>query len=117
MYADFTHENLMVGVFAAMGLFNSSTQPLSLKHMDKKREWIASRMVPFSARLVVEKMACTPFGNSFQREYVRILVNDAVQPLQFCGADQTGMCTVEGFVESQMYAMKRAGEDFKKCYN
>lgn len=118
IYADFTHENLMIGVFSAMGLFNTTPQPLDPKHMNKEREWVASVMVPFSSRMVVEKMVCHgAIGRGVQEEYVRVLVNDAVQPLEFCGAGQVGMCTLEAFVESQGYARNGAGEDFKKCYN
>ena len=108
----------MVGVFSVIGLFNSSSQPLSPKHMDETREWVASKMVPFSARLVVEKVVCHgAIGRGLQREYVRTLVNDAVQPLRFCGGGDTGMCALEAFVDSQNYAREGAGEDFKKCYN
>ncbi|KAI0072417.1 acid phosphatase, partial [Panus rudis PR-1116 ss-1] len=138
IYADFTHENLMVAVYSAMGLFNISDNPLSTKKMDKDRIWIASRMVPFSARMVVEKLACdgpqyTPrpvdededgdkvsedfWGDGRQAgEYVRVLVNDALQPLEFCGGDENGLCTLEAFVESQGYARRSGDGDFEKCY-
>ena len=60
MYVDFTHENSQIAVYAAMGLFNVS-KALDPKKMEKKpeeREWVASRMVPFSGRMVVEKLTC-----------------------------------------------------------
>ena len=50
--------------------------------------------------------------------YVRILVNDAVQPLKFCGADDgNGMCELEAFVKSQAYARNNGDGDFEKCFD
>ena len=49
-------------------------------------------------------------------EFVRLLVNDAVQPLEFCGGDEEGLCTVEAFVDSQAYARNDGEGDFEKCF-
>ncbi|OCH87938.1 acid phosphatase [Obba rivulosa] len=111
LYADFTHENEMVAVFAAMGLFNVSVPP-DTHEMDPAREWVASRMVPFSARMVVERVVCAAGGES-----VRVFVNDKLQPLEFCG-EGDGVCALESFVESQAYARsEQSREDFERCYN
>lgn len=137
----------MVAVFSAMGLFNVSNSPPDPKKMDRIREWTASLMVPFSARMVVEKLACdgengyayrSPWeselgeiwdeeeafddgGEGEDEEYVRIFVNDALQPLEFCGAEhkgaRKGLCSLKKFVESQGYARRNGGGDFLKCYN
>lgn len=117
LYADFSHENLMVGVFSSMGLFNV-TDPPSPKKMVKDREWIARRMVPFSARMVVERMACYVEGSTKREagQYVRVLVNDDIQPLEFCGGDKKGLCKLGDFVESQGYAKRNGDGDFEKCY-
>ncbi|TFK51816.1 acid phosphatase [Heliocybe sulcata] len=117
IYADFTHENLMVAVFAAMGLFNQ-TEDLDPKHIGRKhRTWNAHRMVPFSARMVVEKMACEEEDEMRREkeEWVRVFVNDEMQPLEFCGEGQ-GMCTLEAFVESQGYARESGNGDWEKCF-
>jgi len=125
LYIDFTHENLMVPVYAVIGLFNIST-PLDPKHMDPKRGWIASEMVPFSARMVVERLSCDrpeddvegeEEDETEEHEYVRVFVNDWLQPLEFCGGDANGMCTLDAFVESQGYARRNGYGDFEKCYN
>ncbi|PIL34832.1 hypothetical protein GSI_02619 [Ganoderma sinense ZZ0214-1] len=159
LYADFTHENVMVPVFAALGLFNVSraldprVRPGYLEHLgegaglgagprhprfaanekegdgakegeegeeEEGQRWIASQMVPFSARMVTERLACARVwdgGDPEAGEYVRILVNDAVQPLAFCGAGERGMCRLEDFVESQGYARRSGDGDFERCYN
>ena len=144
LYADFTHENVMVPVFAALGLFNVSrpldprVRPGYLSHLGlgalrhphalvdtngegqenetEGQRWIASQMVPFSARMVTERLACERDG-LVPGEYVRILVNDAVQPLEFCGGGEDGVCRLEEFVESQGYARRSGDGDFEKCYN
>ncbi|KAI0369447.1 acid phosphatase [Pilatotrama ljubarskyi] len=117
VYADFTHENLMIAVYAAMGLFNV-TSPLDPRHMPPPdhedpsgQSWVASRMVPFSARMVTERLECVREGT-----YVRVLVNDEVQPLEFCGGEQ-GLCELEKFVESQEYARNSGNGDFELCYS
>lgn len=134
IYADFTHENLMIAVYSAMGLFNVS------KHLDPKklprdenREWLASHMVPFSARMVVERLSCSAEYAQDQSDslsgsetFVRIFVNDELQPLGFCHHHHDllsywerkhGLCTLDNFVASQAYASRSGDGDFNKCYN
>ncbi|KAH6908140.1 phytase [Coprinopsis sp. MPI-PUGE-AT-0042] len=134
IYADFSHDNLMVAVFAAMGLFKQ-TGHLDPEKPDSARTWIASRLVPFSSRMTVERMQCE-FGaqrSTLSRVsgslrtrgeakgegemYVRVLVNDAVQPLEFCDGDSQGLCRLEAFVESQSYARNDGDGDFEMCFS
>ncbi|KAI0350156.1 phosphoglycerate mutase-like protein [Trametes cingulata] len=132
VYADFTHENLMVAVYAAMGLFNV-TAPLDPRHMPPPdhedpsgQSWVASRMVPFSARMVTERLECVRVEGDGAEEsektrvregtYVRVLVNDEVQPLGFCGGEE-GLCELRRFVESQAYARSSGNGDFELCYS
>ncbi|EAU82589.2 phytase [Coprinopsis cinerea okayama7 len=157
IYADFSHDNLMVAVFSAMGLFRQDPEGrngevdghLDPERMDRRRTWVTSRITPFSARMVVERMTCRgrvegrvgeedqEVFNGFideeededdrvervtkgkakrRRNYVRVLVNDAVQPLEFCGGDGDGLCTLERFVDSQWYARKSGDGDWEKCF-
>ena len=67
-------------------------------------------MVPFSAQMVTEKVLCRG------KEYVRIFVNDALQPLEVCGAKEDGLCELGAFVESQVYARSDGSGDFEKCF-
>lgn len=117
---DFTHENLMVAVYSAMGLFRID-KALNPKKMVPHREWRAARMVPFSARLVVERMACTSDHRGYEEAYIRVFVNDALQPLGFCREDETeeagdGTCTLDAFVKSQGYARSDGNGDYAKCF-
>ena len=136
MYVDFSHDNLIIDVFAAMGLFNQTNGPLDTTRIDRDRTWITSKMVPFSGHMTIEKLSCsihplslaatrsrpmrwwnwmTGDNRADKEEYVRIFVNDARQPLEFCGAGEDGMCKLEEFVKSQEYARNDGFGDFEGC--
>lgn len=109
IYADFSHDNQMVAIYSAIGLFRQQ-EPLSTTHSDPERTWRISRMTPFAGRMVTEKVSC---GG---REFVRIFVDDALQSLEFCGAGRSGLCSLRAFVESQGYARNNGEGDFQKCF-
>ncbi|KAF9443982.1 phosphoglycerate mutase-like protein [Macrolepiota fuliginosa MF-IS2] len=145
IYADFSHDNLIVAVVSAMGLFKnhrmgdtSNTGVLDPEKLDRSRAWFLSRIVPFSGRMVVERMECgIPLNDDAvgyddstgmkerQRRraerndsvYVRILMNDAVQGLEFCeGVDGDGLCPLHAFVHSQAYARENGQGDWERCF-
>ncbi|KAI1821942.1 histidine phosphatase superfamily [Xylaria intraflava] len=112
LYADFSHDNDMAGVFGALGLYNA-TEPLSNTTKASPAEslgYAASWVVPFAARMFVEKMQCP----GFDEELVRVLINDRVIPLQNCNVDALGRCTLSKFVDSLGFA--RQGGHWNKCF-
>ncbi|KAL0933207.1 phytase [Colletotrichum truncatum] len=112
LYADFSHDNDMMSIYGALGLYNETT-PLSQTartSVQDARGFTASWTVPFAARMYVEKMKC---GGS-DEEMVRILVNDRVVPLVGCGADDLGRCKLGAFVNSQKFA--RSGGRWDQCF-
>ena len=109
LYADFSHDNEMVAIFSAMGLFKQPA-PLDPTSPDPARTWRTEKITPFSARMVVERLDCRG------RASVRVLVNDALMPLKFCGAKGDGVCELGAFVESQAYARNDGEGDFEKCF-
>ncbi|KIJ69718.1 hypothetical protein HYDPIDRAFT_78145 [Hydnomerulius pinastri MD-312] len=111
-YADFSHDNQMISIYSALGLF-VQPHPLDPTEPDTERTWTVNKMVPFSGRLITEKLECTIDGES--GEYVRILVNDALQYLGFCGDTGNGLCTLDNFVESQEYARLNGEGDWALC--
>jgi len=123
IYIDFGHDHAMVAVYSAMGLFNVTR--LDPSKMQKNRKWFVSDIVPFSARMSAERLRCTnsPQGRwnrawgkkERDGEYVRILINDGVQPLDFCGGDEDGLCELKEFVKSQRYARTNGDGNFWKC--
>jgi len=111
VYADFSHDNDISSVLAALGLYNR-TRPLSNTTIENTAEtfgYSAAWTVPFAARLYVEKLQC-----KHESEYVRVIVNDRVHPLEFCGGDKYGRCTLSSFVRSQSFA--RSGGLWDQCY-
>ncbi|KAF9059355.1 histidine phosphatase superfamily [Rhodocollybia butyracea] len=116
-YADFSHDNEMAGILNELGLFRQA-KDLSLKKRDDSSDYKASALVPFAGRIVLERMTCetsspkegneevTQHGPRIERQiqslsnqqFVRVLVNDALQPLKWCGAED-GMCKVAKFVK------------------
>jgi hypothetical protein len=112
VYADFSHDNDISGVLAALGLY-SNTKALSNTTIESTKEthgYSAAWTVPFASRMYVEKLQC----KHNKEESVRIIVNDRVQPLDFCGGDKHGRCTLSNFVKSQSFA--RQGGRWSECY-
>ncbi|KAH7923635.1 acid phosphatase [Leucogyrophana mollusca] len=111
-YADFTHDNEMISIYSAIGLF---LQPHALdpSQPNTERTWVDYKLVPFSGRMVTEKLECTVAGET--GDYVRILVNDAVQPMEFCGDTGSGVCALGDFVQSQQYARLNGEGDWALC--
>lgn len=112
LYADFSHDNDMTGIYSALGLYNSTTPLSNTSRADAvdTNGYSSSWTVPFSARMYVEKMKCT--GQS--EELVRVIVNDRVLPLETCGGDEFGRCGLSKFVESLSFA--RNGGDWDSCF-
>ena len=110
MYADFSHDDQMVAIYSAIGLFEPK-KDLSTTKADPKRTWRSSRMTPFAARMVTEKLKCD--GG----EFVRIFVNDDLQSLDFCDANDSGLCSLKDFVASQKFARKNGDGDWEKCFD
>ncbi|THH02813.1 hypothetical protein EW145_g6696 [Phellinidium pouzarii] len=110
LYADFSHDNQLAAIYSAIGLFRQA-RALNPTRPDPKRTWLASQLVPFSGRLVTERLTCS--GRSF----VRMLVDDALQDLKFCGANKDGLCTLDAFVASQRFSINDGDGDFEKCFS
>ncbi|KAK9775676.1 putative 3-phytase [Seiridium cardinale] len=112
LYADFSHDNDMTAIYSALGLYNA-TAPLSNVTLETTAEtngYSASWTVPFAARMYVEKMTCS----GADEELVRVLVNDRVIPLETCGADELGRCTLNAFVASLSFA--ESGGFWDQCF-
>jgi hypothetical protein len=124
LYVDFSHDNQMIAIFSAMGLFREH-HPLNPREPDPDRIWRVGTMVPFAGRMVVERLTCArstteradDAGATDNTEVmVRILVQDKVQPLEFCKPDHHGMCTLDSFVQSQAFARHNGDGDWEKCF-
>lgn len=113
LYADFSHDTQITSILFAMGFFNTTNPNGGLNPTNRNSGqnigYSSSTTVPFSGRVYFEKMRC----DGIVEEVVRVLVNDAVQQMPFCGGDQLGRCTLSKFVESQGFA--RSGGLSAEC--
>ncbi|CAK7265653.1 hypothetical protein SEPCBS57363_001692 [Sporothrix epigloea] len=118
VYADFSHDNDMANIFAALGLYNNTESRTSPPSNTTRVEpvdlqgYAASWTVPFAARMYVEKMVCD--ADEGDEEYVRVLVNDRIMPLSGCGSDEYGRCRLSRFVDSLAFA--RGGGHWDDCF-
>jgi hypothetical protein len=105
----------MIAIFAAMGLFDVPTLNTTAPKPASKRGYVVSEIVPFSGRLVTERLACDAVGGKTKGAYVRMFANEKRMPLGFCGAGD-GVCELGRFVGSQTYARSGGGGDWEKCF-
>lgn len=113
LYADFSHDNTMTSIFSAMGLYNETpTLPTSkIMEATQAHGFSSAWVVPFAARMYVEKMSCS--SKKTTKEYVRVLINDRIMGLKTCGGDKYGRCELDKFVDSLSFA--RSGGLWAEC--
>ncbi|CAL3965195.1 unnamed protein product [Diplocarpon coronariae] len=112
LYADFSHDNDILMIYSALGLFNS-TAPLLTTTSQSAHEtkgFQISRMTPFAGRAYFEKMRC----EGAAEEMVRVVINDRVLPLETCGGDELGRCSLSAFIDSLTFA--KAGGHWHGCF-
>lgn len=117
IFADFSSDNNIMKIISALGILRDRISPPPSGPIPLDQKMVVSRVVPFAACTVVEKVTCSAHTKATTAgDYVRILVNDAVVPLPSCGTlgYTSGMCTIDEFVQSQ--AFSRAGGDFASCF-
>lgn len=98
LYADFSHDSVMVSILTAFNFTQFST-PLGSGSIVTKRGFRASDVVPFGARVVFEVLECTE--NKQPTNYIRVKINEAVLPLdegQGCAKRPDGLCKLDDFV-------------------
>ncbi|KAJ6104542.1 phytase [Penicillium sp. IBT 18751x] len=114
LYADFTHDNGLIPIFFALGLYNG-TATLPTQHIQSESAadgYSASKAVPFAARAYIEMMQCSKDKNS--DPLVRVLVNDRVVPLHGCTVDKYGRCRRKDWIDGLSFATN--GGDWLSCY-
>lgn len=111
LFADFTHDNDMLPVLAALGVYIGTAALPGTRRQGAEESggFSSSWSVPFGARVYFEKMRCAGDGD----ELVRILINDRVTPLSVCESDEFGRCKLDEFVEGLSFA--RSGGEWDRC--
>ncbi|QRV88869.1 histidine phosphatase family containing protein [Ceratobasidium sp. AG-Ba] len=120
IFADFSSDNNIAMILSATGILRDRVHLPPTGPIPPERQFYVSKIVPFGGSTVVEKLTCSAKGAALgDGDYVRILVNDAVVPLDFpsCGVlgTDSGICSLKGFVESQKFA--RTGGNWSSCFS
>ena len=91
---------------------------------DPNRKWVASRLVPFAARLVIERLECPNPDATLAKKNptvkaMRMLLNDAIVHVPDCQESEkslgNGVCDLDVFVESQAYARNGGVGEWERC--
>lgn len=128
IYADFSHDNQMLPIYASLGIHKPPADLPTDRLAGKGSPWVASKLVPFTARLVVEKYTCanlSAHGRAFagkkgrkhsEKEWVRILNNDRIIEVPGCANSRAGgLCELDAFIDTLDYAVGGAPEEWEKC--
>jgi hypothetical protein len=99
-----------------MGLFNAPALNTTASRPTSKRGYVVSAIVPFSGRLVIERLACAGMGRRTEGPYIRMFVNEKQMRLGFCGKGD-GMCPLDRFMQSQTFGRSGGGGNWDKCFS
>lgn len=111
LYADFSHDNTMISIFAALGLHNVTEGLPKEQRIEpgKAGGFSASWTVPFAGRMFVEGMKCGA------TDMVRVVVNGRVVKIGGCEGDAMRRCELGEFVKGLEFA--RSGGRWQQCFS
>lgn len=106
-YISFTHRELPPTVLVAMGLFNNSdfsgsndiNATMPLDHINYRRQWFSSDILPFLSNVAIEQMNCSAsygYENIPNPTFYRVLVNQSPQTLPTCYDGPLESCSAAG---------------------
>ncbi|CAF1386683.1 unnamed protein product [Adineta steineri] len=132
-YLDMSHDNNIASVLAALSIDYFRENLSTIFPPPSNQHYRVSRMTPFTARLIIEKIGCTssvPIAiNSSHTEYssssvlkpykfIRMKLNNGVLPLDtirggLCSIGRTdGLCPLDNFLASQNNASVMANFNY-----
>lgn len=115
LYADFTHDDIIVSVLTALNYTQVIGEQLDPTNPDPNRTFVLSHITPFAARLVFEIVEST---GSNSTKYVRTLLNEAVVPYSSAQGCPEGeaLCPLEDFVNFQRAHAYQDANFVKACF-
>ncbi|CAF1589090.1 unnamed protein product [Adineta ricciae] len=111
-YLDMSHDNNIASVLTALSIDYFREDLSQTFPPPNDQHYRVSRMTPFSARMVTEKIRCQ------SSSFVRMKLNKGILPLNsirggFCSRErQDGLCSIENFLASQTNASIMANFDY-----
>ena len=138
LYADFSHDDILISIMTAMSL-DYFKDPPSLTEFppDPNRHFVLSHITPFAARLVTEVIGCahenpdpvhqhrtaystTQYGydpDNAPNKFIRMRLNNGILPLSTirggaCKGRSDEMCPMSKFLASQANAYHLSNYDY-----
>lgn len=94
LFTYFTHREEPPVALVALGLWNQTAKgPMPLDRRIDDRVWRTSHVLPFLGHVAIERMQCKHHGGDF----IRTIVNGAVQKLDHCQDGPGGSCPLKAF--------------------
>ncbi|KAI7951000.1 hypothetical protein MJO29_009674 [Puccinia striiformis f. sp. tritici] len=118
IYIDFSHDNQMVAILAALGLQPHVDLPATGPPPSHKI-WDVSKWMPFASRLTIEKLSCGHHDTAF----VRFVLNDMILTIPPCKtSDQNdtfreipSICLLSQFIESRRGLLSQSQDLHEQC--
>ncbi|KAJ5184015.1 phytase [Penicillium capsulatum] len=107
IYLDFTHDNGIVPILTAMGLYQVDLPGDKLQSPEASGDFSAGWVVPFAARAYIEKLDCE------DGDFIRVIVNERVIQPTGCGPDELKRCKLDDFL--QILSSAKDKWDWQKC--
>jgi acid phosphatase len=90
------HDTFITPIVAALGLDTPST-PLPNDTIPFPTRWRSANIVPMGGHFVLERLSCNATALSDAGTYVRIVMNEAVVPIQSCQSGPGFSCPLAGY--------------------
>ena len=95
------HDTNITPVIAALGILNPSS-PLPTNRVAWGNPWSTGNIVPMQGHVVLERLNCNATAISDAGKYVRIVLNEAVVPMQQCQSGPGYSCPQSNY--TQLYS-------------
>lgn len=113
LFVYFTHREEPPMALVALGIWNQTKiGPLPFDRRPDDRVWRTSHVLPFLGHVALERIQC---GSKKKKDYVRTIVNGAVQKLDHCQSGPGHSCPLDQFSDFVQDRMKEYGDIDAAC--
>jgi acid phosphatase len=111
LFAYFTHREEPPIALVALGIWNQTkVGPMSLERRGDDRVWRTSHVLPFLGHVAIERIGCDD-----KKDYVRTIVNGAVQKLDHCKSGPGSSCPIQQFADFVAARVEEYGDIEGAC--
>lgn len=125
LYFDFGHDNGMIPIYSAMGLFKKKLSKTEYQTAADSGGFSLGQVVPFAARGYIERMTCcneddtsvdeTEEKGKHDESWIRLIINERVVRLPKCKHDELGRCRQKDFIDGTLEWARSNGNWKKDC--